>query len=35
MSFPVNDYILLISSEKEVDFFKLPFKILEIIHNEN
>jgi hypothetical protein len=35
MSFPVNDYILLISSEKEVDFFKLPFHILEIIHNEN
>ncbi len=35
MSFPVNDYILLISTEKEVDFFKLPFKILEIIHKEN
>ncbi len=31
MSFPVNDNILLISVEKEVDFSKLPFKILEII----
>jgi len=30
MSFPINDYVLLISSEKEVDFSKLPFKILEI-----
>ena len=35
MSFPIIDDILLISVEKEVDFSKLPFKILEIIHNEN
>jgi len=35
MIFPVNYDILLISVEKEVDFSKLPFKILEIIHNEN
>ena len=33
MSFPVNDNILLISVEKDVDFSKLPFKILEIIHH--
>jgi hypothetical protein len=33
MSFPVIDDILLISVEKEVDFSRLPFKILEIIHN--
>ena len=31
MSFPVNDNILLISVEKDIDFSKLPFKILEII----
>jgi len=35
MSFPVNNYVLLISVEKEVDFSKLSFKILEIIHSEN
>jgi len=33
MSFPVNDNILLISVEKDIDFSKLPFKILEIIHH--
>jgi hypothetical protein len=33
MSFPVNDNILLISVEKEVDFSKLPFKILDIINH--
>lgn len=31
MSFPVNENILLISVEKEIDFSKLPFKILDII----
>lgn len=35
MIFPVNDDMLLISVGKEVDFFKLPFKILEIIRNQN
>jgi hypothetical protein len=35
MSFPVNEHVLLVSSEKEVDFFKLPFEILEIIQSEN
>jgi hypothetical protein len=33
MSFPVNESILLISVEKEIDFSKLPFKILDIIHH--
>jgi len=32
MSFPLaNDDVLLVSSEKEVDFGKIPFKILKII----
>ena len=31
MSFPVNENMLLISFEKEIDFSKLSFKILEII----
>lgn len=31
MSFPVNDNILLISVEKDIDFSKLPFKILDIV----
>ncbi len=35
MIFPVNGDMLLISVEKEVDFFKLPFKILETINNQN
>jgi len=35
MSFPVDNHILLVSSEKEVDFFNLSSKILEIIHSEN
>lgn len=35
MIFPVNDDIFVISVEKEVDFSKLPFKILEVIHNAN
>jgi hypothetical protein len=33
MSFPVNDNILLISVEKDIDFSKLPFRILEIINH--
>ncbi|MDH2908477.1 MAG: hypothetical protein PXX83_10350 [Candidatus Nitrosotalea sp.] len=33
MSFPVDGNILLISVEKDIDFSKLPFKILEIIHH--
>jgi len=33
MSFSVNDEILLISVEKDTDFSKLPFKILEVIHD--
>ncbi len=33
MSFPVNENILLISVEKDVDFSKLPFKILELINH--
>lgn len=35
MIFPVNDSIFVISVKKEVDFSKLPFKILEVIHNAN
>ena len=32
MSFPLaNDDVLLVSSEKELDFGKIPFKILKII----
>ena len=31
MSFPINDNVLLVSVEKEVDFSKLPFKIIELI----
>jgi hypothetical protein len=32
MSFPLNnDDVLLVSCEKEIDFGKLPFKVLEII----
>ena len=34
MSFPLNnDYFLLVSCEKETDFGKLPFKVLEIIQS--
>jgi hypothetical protein len=35
MSFPINDHVLLITSENQVDFSKLPIQILEIIQNEN
>lgn len=33
MSFPVNNNVLLISVEKDIDFSKLPFKILELINH--
>ena len=33
MSFPYDDHILMISTEKETDFAKLAFKILEIINH--
>jgi len=33
MSFPWNDKVFLISAEKELDFSKLPFRVLEIIHH--
>jgi len=33
MSFPLaNDDVLLVSAEKELDFGKIPFKILKIIN---
>ncbi len=31
MSFPMNDHLLFVSSEGQLDFGKIPFKILEII----
>ena len=32
MSFPLaNDYVCLVSTEKELDFGKIPFKILKIL----
>lgn len=31
MSFPIDDHVLLVSVEKDVDFSKLPFKILDLI----
>ncbi|MEO9306695.1 conserved hypothetical protein [Nitrosotalea sinensis] len=33
MSFPVEENILLISVEKDIDFSKLPFNILDIINH--
>jgi Family of unknown function (DUF6659) len=33
MSFPVNDNVILISAEKDTDFFNLPFKVLELINH--
>ena len=33
MSFPVEENILLISVAKDIDFSKLPFKILDIINH--
>lgn len=34
MSFPtIGDHVLLVSVEKDVDFFKLPFKILDLINH--
>ncbi len=31
ISFPVDGNVLMVSAEKEIDFFKIPFKILKII----
>ncbi|MGQ0795737.1 MAG: DUF6659 family protein [Nitrosopumilaceae archaeon] len=31
MSFPVSEHVMLISAEKEIDFAKIPFKILKIL----
>jgi len=34
MSFPLaNDDVLLVSSEKELDFGKIPFKILKLVES--
>lgn len=33
MSFPVEGNILLLSVEKDIDFSKLPFKVLDIINH--
>jgi hypothetical protein len=33
MSFPIGDHVLLVSVEKDVDFSKLPFKILDLINH--
>ncbi len=32
MSFPVNDSVLLLSTEKGIDFSAIPFKVLKLIH---
>jgi hypothetical protein len=31
MSFPVNDNVLLLSTEKGIDFSEIPFKIMKIL----
>ena len=31
MSFPLGEDVLFVTAEKEIDFYKIPFKILEII----
>ncbi|MGB6464094.1 MAG: DUF6659 family protein [Nitrosotalea sp.] len=31
MSFPVNDNVLLLSTEKGIDFSEIPFKIIKIL----
>jgi len=31
MSFPVNDSVLLISTEKGIDFSEIPFKVLKLL----
>ena len=33
MSFPAGDNVMLVSAEKEIDFAKIPFKILKILEN--
>lgn len=31
MSFPFNEQVMLVSAEREIDFAKIPFKILKIL----
>lgn len=31
MSFPIGKHVLLVSAEKDLDFFKFPFSVLKII----
>ena len=31
MSFPLDEYVMLVTAEKEFDFAKVPFKILKIL----
>ena len=33
MSFPIDEHVMLVSAEREVDFAKIPFKILKILEN--
>jgi len=33
MSFPVGEHVILVSAEKEIDFAKIPFKILKILES--
>ena len=33
MSFPIDKEILLVSAEKDMNFFKFPFEVLKIIEN--
>jgi len=33
MSFPVGEHVMLVSAEKEIDFAKIPFKILNLLEN--
>lgn len=31
MSFPIEEHVMLVSAEREIDFAKIPFKILKIL----
>lgn len=33
MSFPIGEHVMLMSAEKEIDFAKIPFKILKILES--
>lgn len=33
MSFPIDEHVMLVSAEREIDFAKIPFKILKILEN--